>query len=189
MEDISNNSQENFKPVLTSPFFEECIQANFSNLDYPKLLNVTKVAQWQKYGIKCTILFLFFAYCSQLSSFFNILLLLPQFKVCQFFKDLYKKNIQWKNVSKRIISFKQKFNLTFLFRQLLKLYMRCQNILLQTDVYFIWYLFFSEQSKIQVPSKYFGQLIEKLYKIFCNFFAIFCKNPLLMRIHGSVALL
>ena len=44
MEDISNNSQENFKPVLTSPFFEECIQANFSNLDYPKLLNVTKVA-------------------------------------------------------------------------------------------------------------------------------------------------
>ena len=48
MEEISNNSQENFKPVLTSPFFEECIQANFSNLDYPKLLNVTKVAQWAK---------------------------------------------------------------------------------------------------------------------------------------------
>ena len=48
MEDISNNSQENFKPVLTSPFFEECIQANFSNLEYPKLLNVTKVAQWAK---------------------------------------------------------------------------------------------------------------------------------------------
>ena len=48
MEDISNNSQENFYPVPTSPFFEECIQANFSNLDYPKFLNVTKVTQWAK---------------------------------------------------------------------------------------------------------------------------------------------
>ena len=46
MGDISNNSQENFEPVPTSPFFEECIQANFSNLDYPKLLNVTKVAHY-----------------------------------------------------------------------------------------------------------------------------------------------